>query len=270
MENMSPGSDSSSNSSSKRGLFDQASPKLTFWFGFFVGAGIITLIGCVFMIVIMLKGVDLSSAKTNTKTSTTTNTNAAAAPSPTPTTATTIDASKITISDSDYVRGNPDAKVTMVVFGDLECPYCKRFHPELLNVLEANPDDVKMVYKHFPLSFHPEAKPAAVALECVGKLAGSDSFWTFVDAVYADQSNIGANQFTTLASDLGINTADFAACQTSGEFDAKIAADQALGQSVGVGGTPSTFVIVGNTATKLSGAVPQSDVDAAVATALAK
>lgn len=267
MDNISEGS----GSEEKRSLFDQASPKLTFWFGFFVGAGIITLIGFVFLVIVMFKGVDLTQAKSTTKT-TTTNTNSAADVGNTtpPAQPTTIDASKITIDDSDYIRGKADAKVTIVGFSDLECPYCKRFHPELVTAYEANPDDVRWVYKHFPLSFHPEAKPGAVAAECAGKLAGSDTFWAFIDAVYADQSNIGDAQFTKIANNLGLNATDFATCLKSGEFDAKIAADQALGQSIGVGGTPTTFVIVGNTATRLSGAVPQSDVDTAISTALAK
>lgn len=258
----------SSESNAKRALFDQASPKLTFWFGFFVGAGIMTLLGFVFLVIVMMKGVDLTQSKSTTK-STTTNTNTAAAPVA-PTTATTIDSSKITIDDSDYVLGKSDAKVTVVEFGDLECPYCKRFHPELTTALEANPDEVRIVFKHFPLSFHPEAKPGAVAAECAGKLGGSETFWSFIDAVYDDQSNIGANQFTTIAKDLGLNATDFAACLSSGDFDDKIAADQALGQSIGVGGTPSTFIMVGKTATKLSGAVPQAEVDAAISAALSK
>lgn len=228
-----------------------------------------TLLGFAFLLVVMFKGVDLTSSKSTAKANTNSNTNTATTTTP-PATPTSVDASKITINADDYVRGNPDAGVSLVVFDDLECPYCKRFHPELLTVLDANPQDVRVIYKHFPLSFHPEAKPAAVASECAGKLGGSDTFWSFIDAVYADQSNIGDAQYTKLAGDLGLNASDFAACQASTEFDAKIAADQALGQSVGVGGTPSTFVIVGNTATKLSGAVPQSDIDTAVASAIEK
>lgn len=252
---------------SKRSLFDAASPKLTFWFGFFVGAGLITMLGFIFLLVMMFSGVDFPTGKASTKTgaTTTTNTNTAGAPAA----PTVVDASKITITDGDYVRGKADAKVTVVEFSDLECPFCKRFHPELVSALAANPD-IKWVYKHFPLSFHPEAKPAAVAAECVGKLGGNDSFWSFIDKMYADQSSLGDAFYKKTAADLGVNAADFATCQTSGEFDSKIAADQSLGQSIGVGGTPSTYVIAGGSAQKLNGAVPQAEVDQAIADALAK
>lgn len=250
----------------KKSLFESASPKLTFWFGFFVGAGLLTLIGFIFLLVMVLKGVDLPSPKTTTTKTTTTNTNTTA--TPTTKTPTVVDASDITITDQDYVRGNPDAKVTLVAFSDLECPYCKRFHPTLQAVLEANPDNVRWVYKHFILSFHPEAKPAAVAAECAGKLGGNDAFWGFIDAVYDNQSSIGDDLYTQVAADLGLNASEFATCVDSDEFDDKIAADQALGQSIGVGGTPSTFVVAGDTAEQLNGAVPQSNVEAAVADAL--
>lgn len=252
----------------KRPLFESASPKLTFWFGFFVGAGLLTLIGFVFLLVMMVKGVELGSNTNSSKTGTTTTTNTNTAT--TTTTPTLVDAADITIGEDDYVRGNPDAEVTLVEFTDLECPFCKKFHPSLKNVMEANEGKVRWVFKHFPLSFHPEAKPAAVAAECAGKLGGNDTFWTYVDTMYDNQNELGEDLYTQVASDLGLDAAAFAACLDSGEFDAKITADQKLGQSVGVGGTPSTYVIAGDVAEKLNGAVPQSEVEAAVADALAR
>ena len=216
----------------------------------------------------MVKGIDLGSAKTSTKTGTTTTTNTNTAT--TTTTPTLVDAADITIGENDYIRGNPDAKVTLVEFTDLECPFCKKFHPSIKNVFEANQDDVRWVYKHFPLSFHPEAKPAAVAAECAGKLGGNDTFWTYVDTLYDNQNDLGEDLYKQVAADLGLNADDYATCLDSGEFDAKIAADQKLGQSVGVGGTPSTYVIAGDVAEKLNGAVPQTQVETAVADALAR
>lgn len=252
---------------SPRSVFDAASPKLTFWFGFFVGAGLMTLLGFVFLVVLMVKGVDLPGTSAPSKTTTTTNTNTAATTTPTPT---TVNASDIPVNDDDYVRGNPDAKVTIVAFSDIECPFCKRFHPSLKAVFDANADDVRWVFKHFPLSFHPEAKPAAVASECVGKLAGNDAFWTYVDTLYEKQNELGDALYAQEAANVGVNADEFATCLDSGEFNQKIAADQQLGQSIGVGGTPSTFVISGDVAEKLNGAVSQAEVEAAVADALAR
>ena len=96
-----------------------------------------------------------------------------------------------TISDTDHVLGKANAKVTIVEFSDFQCPFCSRHHPTMQRIISEYPDDVRWVYKHFPLeSIHPRARPAAEASECVADLAGNDAFWQYADKLFANQSSL--------------------------------------------------------------------------------
>lgn len=83
----------------------------------------------------------------------------------------------------DHIRGSTNAKVAVIEYSDFECPFCHRVHPTYQQIMETYGDDVLWVYRHFPLSFHPNAMPFAVASECVNKIGGSDAFWKFADEV---------------------------------------------------------------------------------------
>ncbi|MBI2112955.1 MAG: thioredoxin domain-containing protein [Candidatus Wildermuthbacteria bacterium] len=86
----------------------------------------------------------------------------------------------VPVDERDHVRGNPNAKVTLVEFSDFQCPYCRAFHPELQKALQEFGQDVRWVYKHFPLtSIHPEALPSAMASECVWEQKG-DGAWELI------------------------------------------------------------------------------------------
>jgi protein-disulfide isomerase len=94
-------------------------------------------------------------------------------------------ASIVTITDKDYIRGNTNAPITIVEFSDFQCPFCKRFHPSLQQVVDEYKDQVRWVYKHFPIDqIHPQARPAAEAAECAGEQGGSKAFWEFSDALF--------------------------------------------------------------------------------------
>ena len=89
------------------------------------------------------------------------------------------------VSDQDHIRGNRGAKVTLIEYSDFECPFCARFHPTTLQILDEYGDDVALVYRHFPLDqIHPSARPAAIASECIAELGGEEAFWSFVDEVF--------------------------------------------------------------------------------------
>ena len=91
------------------------------------------------------------------------------------------------VSDSDYILGNPNAPVKIVEFSDLECPFCKRFHATLQQVMNEYGKDgrVAWVYRHLPLeSIHPQARPLAEGSECVAELGGNDAFWEYADLVF--------------------------------------------------------------------------------------
>jgi protein-disulfide isomerase len=89
------------------------------------------------------------------------------------------------LKDQDHVRGNKDAQVLLIEYSDFQCPYCQRFHPTTLQVLEEYKDQVGFVYRHFPLDqLHPYARPAAEASECIKELGGEDAFWKFADKAF--------------------------------------------------------------------------------------
>lgn len=91
----------------------------------------------------------------------------------------------LSVTEKDHVKGNPNAKVTLVEFSDFQCPFCKRFHPTVQQALSEYGDQIRLVYKHFPLdSIHPQARPAAEASECIAEQKGSEGFWQFADAVF--------------------------------------------------------------------------------------
>ena len=148
-------------------------------------------------------------------------------------------------------RGNADADIVVVEWSDFQCPYCTRAVPVLHDLLEAR-DDVAVVYKHFPLSFHPAARPAALAAEAAG-LQGR--FWEMHDALFALGKGIGDHvdkkgtiaaegpvPFEALAKDLGLDVDRFRADVRSDAVAAVLEADQEEAEQLGVGGTPTFFV----------------------------
>jgi len=159
------------------------------------------------------------------------------------------------------LRGNPDAPVTIVEFSDFQCPYCARGAATVDELLEKYPNDVKVVFKHFPLGFHNWAKPAAIAVNCAAKQDG-DAFWGLHDEFFAKQKEINASNVMiksrAFLKTTGIDLAVWGACaeKTDGaeyiEVAAEVDADMALGQSLGVTGTPGFFV----NGTFLNGAQP--------------
>lgn len=85
----------------------------------------------------------------------------------------------------EHVRGNPNASITIVEYSDFQCPFCQRDFATLNAILEQYGDDVNLVYRHYPLSFHQNAQKAAEASECAAELGGNDTFWEFHDAIFA-------------------------------------------------------------------------------------
>lgn len=156
---------------------------------------------------------------------------------------------------TDHYRGNKDAEVVMIEYSDFECPYCNRFHPTMLQVMEEYGDKVAWVYRHFPLSFHPNAQPLAEASECVAAYGGSDAFWKFSDSVYekmGDGSIYGSNpeakkvnteMMVSLATAAGANGAQVKTCIDSKEMSQKVKDSQAGGSKAGVTGTPGTIIV---------------------------
>lgn len=145
-----------------------------------------------------------------------------------------------TITKDDNIRGDFNAPITLVEFSDFECPFCERHYPTLNKVLADYKGKVRLVYKHFPLGFHPNAPKAAEASECAGE---QKKFWEYHDKLF-DNFNLGYSleNFKKWAKDLGLNASQFNDCLDSGKFVQKVQADYQEGSQKGVQGTPATFV----------------------------
>ena len=151
------------------------------------------------------------------------------------------------VTDSDHIRGNRDAKISLIEYSDLECPFCKRFHPTMLELLKTYGDKVKFVYRHFPLTFHANAAKEAEASECVAELGGNDAFWNYVDKIFERTTSNGTG-FTLenlgpLAAEVGVNQTQFQSCLDTGKYTKFVQDSITEGGAAGVNGTPSTFVV---------------------------
>ncbi len=140
---------------------------------------------------------------------------------------------------SSPVRGNANARVTIVEFSDFQCPYCQRGATVMEEVIKAYPNDVKLVFKNFPLSFHQQAKPAALAALAAGK---QGKFWEMHDFLFTNQGSLNEASFMNFAKALKLNESKFKADMKDPKLDQAVEADIAYGSKVGVGGTPAFFI----------------------------
>lgn len=173
----------------------------------------------------------------------------------------------LTITDEDFVKGNPDAPITIVEFSDFQCPFCGRFHPTLQRVLDEYGDDVRWVYKHFPLDqIHSEARPAAEASECIAEQKGNEGFWEFGDALFASQSRLGQAFYQELAQQMGLDMNQFNTCVTQRKYQDEVEEDYQLGLQLGITGTPGSFI----NNVPVRGALPYSNIKSIIDGELAK
>ncbi len=174
---------------------------------------------------------------------------------PKPSTPTAVD---IEVKDTDWYRGNKDAKITIVEFSDIECPFCTRHHDTMKQILEDYPQDVKWVFKHFPLdSIHPYARKASEASECAGE---QGKFWAYLDHLFDNQSKLSDNYFATAADEIGIDKNKLESCLKDGKYKKRVNDNYQEGIKLGVRGTPGNFI---NGVSK-PGAIPYSQIEAMI------
>jgi protein-disulfide isomerase len=169
--------------------------------------------------------------------------------------------------DGAPTKGKADAPVTMVEFADFQCPFCGRFVTDSLQQIMKKYVDtgqVKFVYEQYPLPFHPNAQPAAMAAECAN---AQGKFWPMHDKLYATQTTLESqdsaavkNTFRQYAANIGLNAQSFNSCLESSKYSDKIQKESSLGSQYGVSGTP-TFYIGNQKAgyTQIVGAQPISN-----------
>ncbi|MDO8462881.1 MAG: thioredoxin domain-containing protein [bacterium] len=237
-------------SSPKRSWTESVPPKTAMGLGAALGVGALGIVGFLVLLPGAIKGASDAPTPTTAVAPTPT-----PAPTPAPAPSAPVD---ITVTADDHIRGNVDAPVTIVEWSDFECPFCSRFHPTLQQALTDYGDDVRWVYRHFPLdSLHPQARAAAEASECA---AEQGKFWEFADELFQNQPSLGADLYQQKASELGLDTAQFNACVTTRKYEAKVRAQEAAGLAAGVRGTPGSYI----NGIELGGAVPYSQVQAII------
>lgn len=145
----------------------------------------------------------------------------------------------IQVKSDDHIRGDKNAPVTMIEYSDFECPFCSRVQPTIEKILSDYEGQVNLVYRHFPLSFHPNAQKAGEASECA---AEQGKFWEMHDMMFADQDQLDVDSLKNSAKELGLDTSSFDKCLDDGKYAQKVKDDIAEGSNYGVQGTPATFV----------------------------
>lgn len=149
-------------------------------------------------------------------------------------------ASTPSLLDDDAVLGPADAPVTIVEFGDYQCPYCQYWHNAILpQLLATYADKVRYVYRDFPLTGHPQAIPAAVAANCA---AEQDAFWKFHDALFSMTYGLDEEAYRRYAANLGLATDQFAECLNSGRARQEVLDDYRAALRLGVQSTPTFFI----------------------------
>ncbi|HLL02893.1 MAG TPA: thioredoxin domain-containing protein [Myxococcaceae bacterium] len=170
---------------------------------------------------------------------------------------------KVDAPDTSPSFGPKHAKVTIVEWSDFECPFCGRVVPTLAKIKETYGKDVRVVFRHQPLPFHPNAKPAAEAAMAAHE---QGKFWEMHDKLFSNQKSLDRATFEKYAQELKLDMNKFKAAMDSGKYRALIDADSAAGSAVGANGTP-TFFVNGRT---LVGAQPFEAFKAAIDEELAK
>ena len=146
---------------------------------------------------------------------------------------------RIQVAAEGPTRGPKDAPVTIVEFSDFECPYCGAAHDTVEQVMSSYAGKVRLVYRQFPLSFHPHAAKAAEASLCA---ADQGKFWEYHDVLFKNQKKLDPTDLKAYAGEVGLDGQKFGQCLESGDKKKAVDADQQAGLAAGVGGTPAFFI----------------------------
>ncbi len=153
--------------------------------------------------------------------------------------------------EDEPMTGNPDANITIVEFGDFQCPYCAQFaqqtYPQIVNnYIESG--QVNMVWKDYPLTEigHEWARPAAMTMECVYREGGDDAFWNVKEKVFANQNSLSSgnveSEIIGYAEEENVSSDAVQSCLDNGNPGQEVDQDKSDGRSSGVSGTPTIFV----------------------------
>ncbi len=138
---------------------------------------------------------------------------------------------------TDHVRGNPEAKFTVIEYADFQCPYCTKMHEAMRSVIKET--DSRWVFRHFPIPTHPFAAKAAEASECAGD---QEKFWEYSDALFELKAPMNEGTFLKVAQDLKLDWMAFSVCLNSGKHSSAVAAQHEDGVKKKITGTPTFYL----------------------------
>jgi protein-disulfide isomerase len=151
-----------------------------------------------------------------------------------------LDLSQDVDPERDHIRGSEDAPVTLVEYGDFECPYCGRAEPVIRELLSSFDDDVRYVWRHLPLNdVHPNAQLAAEASEAA---AAQGHFWEMHDTLLQHQGDLRPSHIATYAQELGLDSQRLLSELHRREYAARVGKDVTSADESGVSGTPTFFI----------------------------
>lgn len=149
----------------------------------------------------------------------------------------------LNVVSDDHLRGSTTAPVTILVYGDYECPYTRALELSVAELRRHDPDAFRYVFRYFPLrEIHPHAQMAAEAAETAYALAGPQAFWVMHDALFANQHDLEPPSLARLAAGAGVEVGAFRADLKTHKFADRIERDLQSGIANGVDGTPSVFI----------------------------
>jgi protein-disulfide isomerase len=144
------------------------------------------------------------------------------------------------VTPRDNIQGNPQAVITLVEYGDYQCPHCGHAYPIIKQLQEAFKDQLKLVFRNFPLrNIHPLAESAAIAAEAAGR---QDRYWEMHDVIFERQRDMHGNSFREFAQELGLNVEQFEKDSKDEDILEKVEGDFESGIMSGVNGTPTFFI----------------------------
>jgi protein-disulfide isomerase len=138
---------------------------------------------------------------------------------------------------TDHVRGNPNAKFTIIEYADFQCPYCTKMHEAMRGIIKER--DTRWVFRHFPIPGHPLAAKAAEASECAGD---QGKFWEYSDALFELKAPMTEGTFLKVAQDLKLDWMVFSVCVSSGKYSKAVAAQYEAGVKKKITGTPTFYL----------------------------
>ena len=136
-------------------------------------------------------------------------------------------------------RGPANAPIELIEFSDFQCPFCLQANPTVTRVLKTYGDRIRIVYRHYPLPNHPNARPAAEAAECA---AEQDKFWPYHDRLFAKAGKLADSDLKQAAAEVGLDSGRFSSCFDSRKYTAQVDADIHAGNDAGVSATPAFFI----------------------------